>query len=85
MNRRADIIDLSQGGGIRAKRAIDNAKRAWNQIWDASGGWGDKFTHNIRRLMDELQDTRSFDDALMAEAIRLHVKETKGKKTGLWE
>lgn len=85
MNRRPDIIDLSKGGGTRAKLAIERAKQAWNQIWDASGGWGAKFTHNLRRLMDTLNATGSFDAKLQAEAIRMHVKETKGKRTGPWE
>lgn len=71
----------------KAKRALYFAKKAWNQLYDASGGRGDKFSHNLRAWIDMANASGNMNAELAAEAIRLHVVELNKarKKVGIWE
>jgi hypothetical protein len=75
-------------GDERAKAAIYHAKRAWNQIFGLYGSSGPKFSHHLRRFMDEMQATRNFKAQLMVMAIHKHVQELNAKKKSalaVWE
>ncbi len=70
-----------------AERAIDDAKRAWNQLLEASGGPGSnpkKFTHNLRVFMDAMTGTNTIGGMLCAQAIKLRVKHTRKTDTVYW-
>lgn len=71
----------------KAKRALYFAKRAWNQLLDAAGGNGHKFSHNLRHWVDMANASGNMNAELAAEAIRLHVVELNKarKKVGIWE
>lgn len=82
------VVIIELGGFERAQRARHRAQKAWNELLGACGSDGAKFGHRLRRLMDALVSTGSFDAALQAEAIRLRVKDLnkKGKSAmGAWE
>jgi hypothetical protein len=78
----------SLGGHELAAKAVYRARKAWNEILGLYGSNGPKFSHHLRRFMDEMQSTRSFEASLMVKAIHLHVQElNKAKKSALqvWE
>lgn len=77
---------VTEQGEYLAKKAVHNAKRAYNQMLGVCGGDGRKFRYRIGQLMDELK-VMGFEAKLMVEAIRLHLVECmkKGRSSAMKE